>query len=170
MAGYYRDERPFIRERDRSPSRDRTPAFLRDVRRPEAGPMVLRQRDVETTTRAHPRSPSPVFIERHVEPEPSRGRSVSRVRSRIVQRDSSESSMSSSSYSSSDSPVQRRPVFRRPRSVSPGWRETIRARIRRESPSPSPPPPPPPPPQPQVIEREVITHYRDIDHGESLSL
>ena len=159
-------------ERDRSTSRERTPAFLRDVRRPEAGPMVLRQREVETATRPHYRSPSPVYVERREvvrrpSPDQQRGRSVSRVRSRIARRDESESSLSTSSFSSSESPVQRRPVFRRPRSVSPGWRETVRARIRRESPSRSPSPQP----QPQVVkgptvEREVITHYRDIDHGE----
>lgn len=47
----------------------------------------------------------------------------------------------------------------------------MRAKFKRESPSRSPSPQPPP--QPQVvkgptIEREVITHYTDIDHGESI--
>lgn len=165
---YYRDERPFVIERDRSPSRDRAPAFLRDRGRPEAGPMVLRQREVETATRPHHRDLSPVFVDRRrADPEP-RGRSVSRLR--VARRDPSESSLSTSSYSSADSPVQRRPVRRRPRSVSPGWRETVHARFRRgSSPSPSPSPSPPPPPQAMkgpTIEREVITHYRDVDHGE----
>ncbi|KAF4970953.1 hypothetical protein FZEAL_9948, partial [Fusarium zealandicum] len=38
----------------------RTPAFLREDRRSEAGPMVLRQRQVETIDRHRPRSPSPI--------------------------------------------------------------------------------------------------------------
>ncbi|SPN99817.1 uncharacterized protein DNG_02669 [Cephalotrichum gorgonifer] len=180
---YFRDgrersrSRGFVREQERSPSRDRTPAFLRDreIRRADAGPLVLRQREVETVSRPHRhRSPSPVYVERQQlvrrsSPSPPRGRSVSQVRMRTVQRDVSvESSASSSSYSSYES-APRRGVFRRPRSVSPDWRETereretIRTRIRRESPSPAPP-------QPQVvrgptIEREVVTHYTDIDHG-----
>ncbi|KAF4987898.1 hypothetical protein FGRMN_10092, partial [Fusarium graminum] len=41
----------------------RTPAFLRDdFRRTEAGPMVLRQRQVETIDRHRARSPSPVRV------------------------------------------------------------------------------------------------------------
>lgn len=167
---HYRDDRPYILERGRSPVRDRTPAFLRD-RHQEAGPMVLRQREVETATRSHPRSPSPLYVDhRHLAPaaDRQRGRSVSRARPVFVRRDESESSFSTSSYSSSESPVQRRGVFRRPRSESPGWRETVHARFRRSSPSPSPSPSPQPQPQPQpqVVEREVITHYTDIDHGE----
>lgn len=173
MARYVRDEQPYVLERERSPSRGRVPAFLRD-RHQEAGPMVLRQREVETASFSHPRSPSPRFVDHrqvaHIAPpDQQRGRSVSRARPRVVMRDESESSLSTSSYSSSESPVQTRQVFRRPRSESPGWRETIHARFRREGPSRSPSPQPPPQPQVvkgPIVEREVITHYRDIDHGE----
>ncbi|MBE3042547.1 hypothetical protein IMZ48_08205 [Candidatus Bathyarchaeota archaeon] len=123
--------------------------------------MVLSRREVETATGHHL---APAFAEHRRRPSPdSRGRGVSRVR--VERRETSESSFSSDSYSSSESPVQRRPVYTRPRSVSPSFRETVRAKFRRPSPSPSPPPPPP---QPQVIEREIITHYTDVDHGEFL--
>ncbi|TDZ15053.1 hypothetical protein Cob_v012031 [Colletotrichum orbiculare MAFF 240422] len=49
-----------------------------------------------------------------------------------------------------------------------GVRVVERERERERIPSPSPSPPPPPAPQVirgPTIEREVITHYRDIDHG-----
>ncbi|CAI4211038.1 unnamed protein product [Parascedosporium putredinis] len=101
--------RTWVRERSRERSVERTPAFLRDPRR-EAGPMVLRQREVETVSRARHRSPSPVYMERErfarrahsvapsdvtvdsrrvvvyghdraPSPEPRRGRSISRVSS-----------------------------------------------------------------------------------------
>lgn len=169
MSAYYRDDRgPYARER--SPSRDRTPAFLRNVHRPDAGPMVLRQRDVETASHPHPHAaPAATYIERRrSSPSPSRGRSVSRVRTRHVRRDSSESSASSGYFSDELSMPARRGAVGRPRSVSPGWKETIRARFRRESPSPSPSPQPQPEPQVMrgpTLEREVITHYTDIDHG-----
>ncbi|KAL7620946.1 hypothetical protein AAE478_008257 [Parahypoxylon ruwenzoriense] len=162
------------RERDRV---DRTPAFLReDVRRAEAGPLVLRQREVETVDRRRPRSPSPI-----------------RYRERIIEKDRERES------SLPPMPAERRPRFiarshspgpaavrvesrtierRRERSPTPDRererdRELIRLRIEREkererapSPSPSPSPPPPPPViRGPIIEREVITHYRDIDHG-----
>ncbi|KAK8061277.1 hypothetical protein PG994_007643 [Apiospora phragmitis] len=165
-------ERPPVREyedteisiRDRE---SRTPAFLRDEgRRPEAGPMVLRAREVETVDRRRPRSPSPVHVhERYIERE--------------RERSPAPPSMT----------MERRPRFmERERSPSPGTmvrvdhremgkisypeRERIRI-IQREKervPSPSPSPSPPPPAAPPVIrgptiEREVITHYRDIDHG-----
>lgn len=88
------------------------------------------------------------------------------------ERSASSSSSSSSSASSYDS-LSPPPRFVRRR--SPEWKESqreterIHTRIVRRSPSPSPSPPPPPP-QPQVvrgpvIEREVITHYTDVDHG-----
>ncbi|PKS09403.1 hypothetical protein jhhlp_004018 [Lomentospora prolificans] len=208
---FYREEygrpaesssRTYVRERSRERSVERTPAFLREPRR-EAGPMVLRQREVETMSRPRRRSPSPVYVERErvvrrahsvspaeravdskrvvvyeheraASPEPRRGRSVSRVRTRVIDRSSSpsSSSYSESSWSSSPSPP---PTFRRrPRSASPVWKERERSRVRvvrREERSPSPVPPPAPH-QPEIrthpverIEREVITHYRDIDHG-----
>ncbi|KAI1337107.1 hypothetical protein F5Y15DRAFT_161520 [Xylariaceae sp. FL0016] len=159
-----------IRERERE---DRTPAFLRDEpRRTEAGPLVLRQREIETVDRRRPRSPSPVryrerFIEREREREPSLPPMPMERRPRYVER------------SPSPPPpvrVESRIVERR-RERSPSSdrdREMISLRIERErereripSPSPSPSPPPPPPPviRGPTIEREVITHYRDIDHG-----
>ncbi|KAI1120384.1 hypothetical protein F5Y10DRAFT_273114 [Nemania abortiva] len=150
-----------VRERERI---DRTPAFLReDVRRTEAGPLVLRSREVETVDRRRPRSPSPQvryrerFIERERERAPvrviERSPSPPPARVQVVER------------------VERR---QRERSPTPEReRELIRLRIERErqkerTPSPSPSPSPPPPPQVirgPTIEREVITHYRDIDHG-----
>ncbi|KAI5867453.1 hypothetical protein GGS23DRAFT_178577 [Durotheca rogersii] len=152
------------RDRDRA---DRTPAFLReDVRRTEAGALVLRQREVESVDRRRARSPSPVRYQRYVE----RGR----------EREPSLPPMSRQRYvEHSPSPppaavrVESRTIERRrERSPTPDREhDYIRLRIEREkeqrAPSPSPSPPPP---QPQVIrgptiEREVITHYRDIDHG-----
>ncbi|KAI1494599.1 hypothetical protein F5X96DRAFT_676383 [Biscogniauxia mediterranea] len=144
---------------------DRTPAFLRDDgRRSEAGPLVLRSREVETVDRRR-RSPSPGFRYRD---------------SRLLSREPSMERRSSRFIDRSPSPppvrVESRMMERRrERSPSPEKeREHIRLRIERERekervPSPSPSPPPPAP-APQVIrgptiEREVITHYRDIDHG-----
>ncbi|KAI0967858.1 hypothetical protein F4678DRAFT_236165 [Xylaria arbuscula] len=158
-----------VRERERV---DRTPAFLRDdARRTEAGPLVLRSREVETVDRRRPRSPSPQvryrerFVERERERVPSplperrpvrfieRSPSPPPARVQVIER------------------VERR---ERERSPTPDReRELIRLRIERERQkerTPSPSPSPSPPPQPQfirgpTIEREVITHYRDIDHG-----
>lgn len=181
----YRDDRRsnvevrvMDRERERDRDRDRVPTFLRDdIRRPEPGPLVLRQREVETSERIRRRSPSPIrhVRARSVSPAPvrrteedlrfrtvrapSRGPSeVDRVR--IIERD----------RSSSPSPerVRARFVERRPRSPSPDYHEHIRiVEKERERERPRSPTPPP---QPQIIkgpiiEREVITHYRDIDHG-----
>ncbi|KAI2632819.1 hypothetical protein GGS21DRAFT_521514 [Xylaria nigripes] len=147
-----------VRERDRI---DRTPAFLReDARRTDAGPLVLRSREVETVDRRRARSPSPQVVYRRPRftesspsppPPPPPGPRVS-----VIDR------------------VDRR---QRERSSTPELdRDLIRLRIERErqkerTPSSSPSPPPPAmPAQPNVIrgptiEREVITHYRDIDHG-----
>lgn len=176
------DEREFRRRAvTRSPPREREPpAFLRDEpRRSEAGPMVLRQRDVETFDR-HRRSPSPVRVRE--ERIMRRPRSVSpphdhdheHSRTRIVERERVRSP--SVVRQRSPSPRPMRFVERRRRSSSVE-REHIHTRIvereRERIPSPSPSPPPPPPPPPVVrgptIEREVITHYRDIDHGKYTS-
>ena len=178
---YYRDDRRSnveVRVMDRERERDRVPTFLReDNRRAEPGPLVLRQREVETSERIRRRSPSPVrhVRARSVSPAhtrratddlqfrtvraPSRGPSeVDRVR--IIERE----------RSISPSPERVRPRFveRRPRSPSPDFHEHIR--IIKEERERERPRSPTPPPQPQVIkgpiiEREVITHYRDIDHG-----
>jgi len=170
-----------VRIRERSRSRDRLPAFMReDLRRPEPGPLVLRSREIETSERRR-RSPSPVRVHetrivraRSVSPmppprrteedirfrtvrEPSRGPDLERLRTRILERDRSPSS-------SPESRVRAR-IVERGRSPSP-VRERIRIveKARPRTPSPSPPPPPQVIKGP-VIEREVITHYRDIDHG-----
>ena len=148
--------------------RDRTPAFLRPTaRRTDAGQLVLRQRDVETfdhrdrsvsPPRRRPRSMAPPYREAEFDEsvrivERERRRSPSVVRRR---------------RSPSREPA--RYVQRGPRSDTSSEHDHIRI-IRREkerSPSPSPSPPPPPPPVikgKEIIEREVITHYRDIDHG-----
>ncbi|KAK3935677.1 hypothetical protein QBC46DRAFT_346356 [Diplogelasinospora grovesii] len=172
----YEDVDIRIRER----SRERVPAFLREDRRPEAGPMVLRQREVETVERPRRRSPSPFRVRetfsvaraRSVSPhkrveedvrirtvermrEPSRAREPSRVRTRIIER----------SPSPSPPPMERIRIVERGRSPSP-VRERIRIveRENQRAPSPSPSPPPPAIKAPP-IEREIITHYRGIDHG-----
>jgi len=168
---FYRDDRRSnvevrVIDRDRERERDRVPAFLREERRPEPGPLVLRQREVETAERIRRRSPSPVrhIRARSVSPvqfrtvrAPSRGPSeVDRVR--IIERD----------RSSSPSPDRTRARFvqRRPRSPSPEFHERIRiVEKEREKERPRPPTPPPQVIKGPVIEREVITHYRDIDHG-----
>ncbi|KAH8838174.1 hypothetical protein MCOR27_006713 [Pyricularia oryzae] len=189
------DRRMPVRERDRDNDSDsRLPSFMRrdESRRPaeSSGPLVLRQREVETVTRPQPRSPSQVRFQeersyirrtrspsRSPSPPPARDRidiretrimeqnrrspSVERIRSatRIVKREQERE----------PSPVR---IVRRGRSPSVE-RERIRiierSRSRERLPSPSPSPPPPPP-VPEVIraptiEREVITHYKNIDHG-----
>lgn len=167
----YEDVDIQIRERTRESS-DRTPAFLREEpKRTEAGPLVLRQREVETIER-RPRSPSPV---RMPSPPQIRERWIERTRSvsppparrpRFIERSPSPPPM----RVDVDTRIIER---RRPRSPTPDReREHIRIMMERErerapSPSPSPPPPPPEPPviRGPTIEREVITHYRDIDHG-----
>ncbi|KAK6709085.1 hypothetical protein SNK04_010027 [Fusarium graminearum] len=176
----------------------RTPAFLRDDgRRSEAGPMVLRQRQVETIDRHRPRSPSPIARVRE-ERIIRRPRSISpshhsshhsshdldhdheheRSRTRVYERERvREPSQPPPRRAPSPARVVR--YVERPKSPSPPppppveERERIRTRIveRERAPSPPPAPKPSPPPAPPqtirgpTIEREVITHYRDIDHG-----
>ncbi|KAK2600875.1 hypothetical protein N8I77_010379 [Diaporthe amygdali] len=194
----------------------RVPHFMREESRrpPEAGPLVLRQRDVETVERARPRprSPSPIVRERIVTktrarsvspgppppPPPPEIREREEIRTRIV--DHSRERVRSPSRgpamdrvrlgtriierpdrSPSPPPVMERTRTRviererspSPRPLPPPELERSRLRIiereRERAPTPSPSPSPPPP-EPQVIrgptiEREVITHYRDIDHG-----
>ncbi|KAK3335426.1 hypothetical protein B0T19DRAFT_7873 [Cercophora scortea] len=188
-----RSAAPPVREYDdvdiRISERDRLPAFLREERRAEPGQLVLRQREVETIDRERPRrrSPSPVRLRTHiverarsVSPappprrveedvrirtvervrEPSRAPSE-RIRTRIVERERERSP------SPSPPPVERirTRIVERPRSPSP-MRERIRIIERKEERAPSPAPPPPPQVvKGPIIEREVITHYRDIDHG-----
>ncbi|KAH8885785.1 hypothetical protein GQ53DRAFT_354255 [Thozetella sp. PMI_491] len=184
-----------IREREREVDREsRVPAFMReDARRPDAGALVLRQREVETIERPRARrSPSPVrvretrlvertrsispaprrrleeedvrvrMVERERVRSPSRGPSVERVRTRVVERERSVSPAPPARINR----IQTR-YIERGRSPSPVDRERIRIieRERERIPSPSPSPSPPPIIKGPIIEREVITHYRDIDHG-----
>jgi hypothetical protein len=161
----YEDTEISVRERE-----SRTPAFLREESRRDAGPLVLRSREIETVDRRRPRSPTPV---REQERVVIRRRSVSPIRR---ERSPPPPPM----------PMERRPRFierspspevrvdtrvverRRERSPTPDREREIRIieRERPKPPSPSPSPPPPPPViRAPTIEREVITHYRDIDHG-----
>ncbi|KAL1843294.1 hypothetical protein VTJ49DRAFT_2403 [Mycothermus thermophilus] len=152
-----------VRLRERSRERVNVPAWMRpDDRRVDEGrELVLRAREVETLERAPPpRSPSQVRIERIVREERTRSPSPTR---RVVVRQSS------------------RPPAERVRIVAPRHRSRSRSRSRSSSPDidririvqrkeerlPSPAPRPPTPKiiKGPTIEREVITHYRDIDHG-----
>ncbi|KAK1779950.1 hypothetical protein QBC45DRAFT_349780 [Copromyces sp. CBS 386.78] len=173
--------------------RDRTPAFLRDDRRSEAGQMVLRQREVETVERPRRRSPSPVHMHerivhraRSVSPEPRRRTEESDIHIHTVDRVRESSRPPADRIRASTRIIERQRSPSPPRMERLEIRETQRERQRPRSPSPDrnirehiriverekerEPSPPPQPQQPQVIkgpviEREVITHYRDIDHG-----
>jgi hypothetical protein len=183
----YRRSDVRVRERERE-REDRTPAFLReDARRTEAGPMVLRKRDVETFDR-HMREPSPVRVReeriirrpRSVSPPHLHGHDHEheheRSRTRVVERERERVRSPSVVRRRSPSPARVvRYVERRERSPSPveHEHERIRTRIverereRERAPSPSPSPSPPPVVRGPTIERQVITHYTDIDHGKS---
>ncbi|KAM3503476.1 hypothetical protein MY11210_008704 [Beauveria gryllotalpidicola] len=181
-----------VMERDHDVYADRTPYFLRDNggRRAEPGPMVLRRREVESFDRH--RSPSPPSPPRRVTEERivrRRARSDSppqlqpqpreRSRTRIVETERTVSPVRRQQQRTSPPAVRfvERRVRRDERSEdsdseSEVDRDHIRIieRERGRSPERSPSPPPPPPLPPQVIkaptiEREVITHYTDIDHG-----
>ncbi|KAL2883980.1 hypothetical protein CSAL01_04220 [Colletotrichum salicis] len=171
-----------VKEREREREGDRL-RFLRDERPPEAGALVLSRREVESRELSRPRarSPSPVYRERVVRrarsltpPHVHHEQELERSRVRVTER---EREIRSPSRGPPPEMIRARYVERQ-RSPSPpparersrvGVRIVERERERERVPSPSPSPPPPPP-QPQVIrgptiEREVITHYRDIDHG-----
>ena len=168
------DEREYVREAQRrAPVReyddvdirvrernDRLPAFMREEhRRAEPGQLVLRQREIETVERPRARSPSPVqirerIIQRARSVSPRRGEEEVRIR-RIVRE-------------SSRPPAEKiRFVPSRSRSPSPDVQQRIRIveREKERAPSPAPRPPTPKVIKGPTIEREVITHYRDIDHG-----
>ncbi|KAL7910128.1 hypothetical protein GGI35DRAFT_355896 [Trichoderma velutinum] len=149
-----------IRERDSN-----LPEFLSRSRRPEAGPMVLRQREADPYERP-PREQSPIrFREERIvrrahsvspsepEHEHSRTRIVEKIRSPSVARRRSPSPRAVRYVEPSDTASEHIRII-----------ERERERERVPSPSPSPPPAPPVIRGP-VIEREVITHYTDIDHG-----
>ena len=185
----YEEVDTYIR-RDSQPGR--RPDFLRDDYNVQstAGPMVVREREVEYARplERRPRDPSPevqfheritttrdrspdlqervrtsMRVERSVSPPPDRLRArVIETRERIPVRQRSPS------------PVQfrERYIERRERSPSPIHDERIhitQTRETRRSPSPSirslSPGPPPPPIQAPPIHQEIITHHRHIDHG-----
>lgn len=157
--------------------RESAPAFLHETaRRPEAGPMVLRQREVETFDRHH-RSPSPTRLRE--ERLLRRPRSVSpprrfyaepevdhRTRTRVVHRERARSpSIERRRRSPSPRPIR----YEREQSREG---ERIRARVveRRRSLSSSSSSSSSASSAPKnirgpTIEREVITHYTDVDHG-----
>lgn len=180
----------------RREDRGSRPSFLREdygeVR--DAGPLVLRERNIETIERPivrRPRSPSPVRIrERIIERERERSPSpppVERIRTRVVERERERRSPTPPPQirarvietrervrERSPSPVRiRERIIERERERSPSPVErTERVRIRnieRESvraPTPSPSPSPPPPViRAPPIHQEIITHHRHIDHG-----
>lgn len=155
------DDVEIRRERERV--NDRIPAFMREEnRRVEPGQMVLRQREIETVERPRQRSPSPA---------------PTRITSRVIHR-----ARSVSPPPRREEEIQFRRVAREPsrgpndrirfveRSSSPDTevRERIRIteREKERAPSPAPRPPTPKVIKGPTVEREVITHYRDIDHGE----
>lgn len=149
-----------VRDRERNRASDRVPAFMREDRqRTEAGPMVLRQREVETFDQRR-RPPPPVR-------RPSSSSSEERIRPPYPRYTDPRPDVHVD--------VDTRISHRRRRSPTPERsperereiRIIERERERVPSPSPSPPPPPRAPPvvRGPTMEREVITHYTDIDHG-----
>ncbi|OAA61612.1 hypothetical protein SPI_04471 [Niveomyces insectorum RCEF 264] len=161
------DERDYVdvRVREREPSRTRDPLarYFQEERRSNADQLVLRQRDVEDyeRPRARPRSVAPM-------PQPRAEREVDRVefRDRIVERERDRGPERLVTRV-----VERERERERSPTPSPEREDRIRiverrSRVSSPSPSPSPPPPEPRPViRGPVVEREVITHYTDIDHG-----
>lgn len=141
-----------IRERDGD-----LPDFLRGSRRPEAGPVVLRPRE-DPYEQRQPREP--VFREERLV---RRAQSVAPVEEEIRFTEK----IRSPSVARRRSPSPRAVRYVEPSDTSEHIRIIERERERERVPSPSPSPPPAPPVvRGPVIEREVITHYTDIDHGE----
>lgn len=156
--------RTVVRERERD---DRPlPQWLREDRRPEGGQMVLRERDVEEYE--HIRSPSPIRMREGAPIRRPRSVSVGdqeRVHTRIV-----EERIRSPTGLRPPSPrgVRFEERFERSPSIV-DEREHIhiveRDRRTESSPSRSPSPAPREVVRGPIIERDVITHYTDIDHG-----
>lgn len=189
------DERDYldvrVREREDDRDRDHLNRYFQEDRRADTGALVLRQRETETVERSRPRrrspSPSPVryrevIRERSTSPlPPPRDRDVTE---RIEVRDTVYDRERGHPYRAPSRGPQDRVVMRvvdreRARSPTPspdgdGERERIRIieHSRSRAPSISPSPSPPPVERRQivhgpVVEREVITHYTDVDHGTS---
>ncbi|KAL6901654.1 hypothetical protein GGI43DRAFT_383259 [Trichoderma evansii] len=132
------------------------PDFLRGSRRPEAGPVVLRPRE-DPYEQRQPREP--VFREERIV---RRAQSVAPVEEEIRFTEK----IRSPSVARRRSPSPRAVRYVEPSDTSEHIRIIERERERERVPSPSPSPPPAPPVvRGPVIEREVITHYTDIDHG-----
>ncbi|CAK7563535.1 MAG: hypothetical protein SEPTF4163_001404 [Sporothrix epigloea] len=185
------DERDYVdvrvrdRDRDRDHNRDPLARYFQDDRRGETGALVLRQREVETTERSRRRAPSPSQVryresirDRSPSPLPLREREeVDRIeaRDRIYDREQERQFRREPSRGPQERIVTRVIERERERSPTPSpEREHERIRIversRSRVPSISPSPSPPPVEQRQlvrgpVLEREVITHYTDVDHG-----
>lgn len=176
-----RTTRTVTRSPPARPRRDVEEILRQDSRRAEAGPMILR-REVETFDRRRP-SPTRVREERIVR----RAHSVTpslvdheheheRERTRVIERERERVRSPSVVRRRSPSPVPIRYVHRRRRSSSVSSsdheHEHIHTRIverergRERVPSPSPSPSPPPQTiRGPTVERDVITHYTNIDHG-----
>ncbi|RYP46645.1 hypothetical protein DL768_007190 [Monosporascus sp. mg162] len=170
-----------VKEYDEVDRDERVPRFLREEnRRTDAEQLVLRSREVETVDRQRPHSPSPQPVTRYVErlrnPSPP-WRSKYRRRPIYIERSRSPPPQRERDFRIDiDSRVSER---RRPGSPTPDRdreRDRIRIMTERErfpssSSSPSPPPPAAAPSviKGPTIEREVITHYRDIERRKSRS-
>jgi hypothetical protein len=147
-------------------------SFLREeARRPEAGPVVLRSREIETIDR-HRRSPSPRYEEvlvRRPRSQSTHAHEHERTKSRT--RYVEKERVRKVSPSPAPKPQMVRYVERRPRSPSPVQRDRIRIVDKRReassssSSSSSSEDAPPSKIRAPTIERDVITHYRGIDHG-----
>ncbi|KUI57657.1 hypothetical protein VP1G_04948 [Cytospora mali] len=147
--------------RDEVDRESRVPHFLRDDgRRPEAGPLVLRQRDVETVERARPRprSPSPMLRERialktrarSLSPGPPPPQEREEIRTRIT--DQSRERIRSPSRGPALDRVRlgTRIIERPERSPSPpATVDRLRMVLAR------PPSPPPPPPRRETRETDI---------------
>ncbi|KIH94565.1 hypothetical protein SPBR_05794 [Sporothrix brasiliensis 5110] len=180
------DERDYldvrVRERERDVDRDPLSRYFQEDRRSDSGALVLRQREVETVERPRQRarSPSPVryrevIRERSPSPlPPPREREVVdrvEVRERVYDRERERDRYREPSRGPQERIVTRVIDRERQRSPTPSpERDHERIRIIERSRGPSPSPSPPPQEQRQlvrgpVVEREVITHYTDVDHG-----
>ncbi|CAK7201984.1 hypothetical protein SEUCBS139899_004700 [Sporothrix eucalyptigena] len=181
------DERDYVdvRVREREHDRDPLARYFQDDRRSESGALVLRQREVETVERPRhrARSPSPIRYREVIRGRspsplpPSRDREVIdrvEVRDRVYDRERERPYHREPSRGPQERVVTRVIERERERSPTPPPdREHERIRIversRSRAPSISPSPSPPPIEQRQlvrgpVVEREVITHYTDVDH------
>ena len=164
-----------IRERERERDQERMPYYMRNEnRRHEPGPMVLRSKEVETFERPRQRSPSPArpslkdrIFHRARSVSPGKRRLDEDVHIRKVVREQSRGP-APDRIRFVDSRSRSRSRSRSPSIVQERIRIVEKERERERAPSPAPRPPTPKIIKGPTVEREVITHYRDIDHGECL--